>query len=73
MGDTRKTDVRKTIKTIGQASKLFGGDNFGRRYIFEGGKVVVSLGYSVVLYANSLTQEQLDQTVSKFAYFLITS
>lgn len=57
-------DVRKTIKTIGMASKLLGGDNFGRRYVFETGKVVISLGYSVVLYAQPVTPSMLAKTVS---------
>lgn len=43
-------DLRRGVLLIGEVSKLIGGSNFGRRYVFDEGKTVVSLGYSVVSY-----------------------
>ena len=56
-------DLRKGIVLVGKAAKAIGGDNWGRRYVFEEGKVVVNLGYSVVVEKDPLTQGQLDQSV----------
>ncbi|KAM0754798.1 hypothetical protein T439DRAFT_321844 [Meredithblackwellia eburnea MCA 4105] len=55
-------DLRKGITLVGKASKAIGGDNWGRRYIFEDGKVVISLGYSIAVHANPVTEEELDQS-----------
>ena len=41
-----------------------GGDNWGRRYVFEDGKVVVNLGYSVVVEAKAVTKSDLAKSVS---------
>lgn len=57
-------DLRKGITLIGKAAKAIGGDNWGRRFVFEEGKVVVSLGYSIVIEKDPLTLGQLDQSVS---------
>jgi len=40
-----------------------GGDNWGRRYVFEDGKVVVNLGYSVVVEAKAVTKSDLAKSV----------
>lgn len=56
-------DLRKGIVLVGKAAKAIGGDNWGRRYVFEEGKVVINLGYSVVVEKDPLTQGQLDQSV----------
>lgn len=56
-------DLRKGITLIGKAAKAIGGDNWGRRYVFEEGKVVVNLGYSIVIEKDPLTLAQLDQSV----------
>ncbi|KAK4696583.1 hypothetical protein P7C70_g8353, partial [Phenoliferia sp. Uapishka_3] len=53
-------DLRKGITLVGKASKAVGGDNWGRRYVFEDGKVVVSLGYSVTVHASALSESDLD-------------
>ncbi|BGO99555.1 Multifunctional methyltransferase subunit TRM112 [Rhodotorula toruloides] len=55
-------DLRKGITLVGKAAKAVGGDNWGRRYVFEGGKVVVALGYSVTIEAKPLTQAELDKS-----------
>ncbi|GAA5823926.1 hypothetical protein JCM5353_007339 [Sporobolomyces roseus] len=60
--ETGMGDLRKGIVLVGKAAKAIGGDNWGRRYVFEEGKVVVILGYSVVIEKDPLTQGQLDQS-----------
>ncbi|GAA5829150.1 hypothetical protein JCM3766R1_000995 [Sporobolomyces carnicolor] len=60
--ETGMGDLRKGITLVGKAAKAVGGDNWGRRYVFEEGKVVVSLGYSVVIEKDPLTLAQLDQS-----------
>lgn len=49
---------------MGRAAGAVGGDNYGRRYVFEEGKVVISLGYSVSVYEEGLTASQLSKAVS---------
>lgn len=61
--ETGAGDLRKSISIVGKAAKSVGGDNWGRRYVFDGGKVVVNLGYTVVLEAKALMQEDLDRSV----------
>ncbi|GAA6058934.1 hypothetical protein JCM10212_002886 [Sporobolomyces blumeae] len=55
-------DLRKGISLVGKAAKAIGGDNWGRRYVFEEGKLLVSLGYSVTVEKEPLTQDQLDKS-----------
>ena len=57
-------DLRNTILIIARASSLIGGDNSGRRYVFDGGKTVIHLGYSVVSYPKKISRQQLSKTVS---------
>lgn len=57
-------DLRNGIMLIGSAAKLIGGDNFLRRYVFGNGKVVVHLGYSVVVFKDEISKSQLSKTVS---------
>jgi len=63
-------DLRKGIVLVGKAAKAVGGDNWGRRYVFEEGKVVVNLGYSVVIEKDPLTQGQLDQSVRSLSFLV---
>lgn len=55
-------DLRKGIQLVGKAGKAVGGDNWGRRYVFEEGKVVVNLGYSVVLHAKAVSEADLAKS-----------
>lgn len=55
-------DLRKGITLVGKAAKGIGGDNWGRRYVFEEGKVVVSLGYSVTVHLLPLTEDDLKRS-----------
>lgn len=55
-------DLRKGITLVGRAGKGVGGDNWGRRYVFEDGKVVVNLGYSVVVHEKRLDEAELDKS-----------
>ena len=57
-------DIRSTIMLMGEAATRIGGDNFGRRYVFEQGEIVVTLGYSVSVYREALNATQLAQVVS---------
>lgn len=57
-------DIRSTIMLMGEAATRIGGDNFGRRYVFEQGEIVVTLGYSVSVYRDALNATQLAQVVS---------
>lgn len=50
-------DLRNGVGLVGKAAKAVGGDNWGRRYLFEAGRVVVALGYSVAIEAKALTEE----------------
>ncbi|GAA5868713.1 hypothetical protein JCM3774_003633 [Rhodotorula dairenensis] len=50
-------DLRNGVALIGKAAKAVGGDNWGRRYLFEAGRVVVSLGYSVTIEAKPLSED----------------
>lgn len=58
-------DLRKGITLVGKAAKAVGGDNWGRRFVFEEGKIVVNLGYSIVVEKDPLSLGQLDQSVSR--------
>ncbi|SGZ31798.1 BQ5605_C042g12004 [Microbotryum silenes-dioicae] len=55
-------DLRKSISLVGRAAKAVGGDNWGRRYVFEDGKVVVSLGYSISIEARALSESELNRS-----------
>lgn len=57
-------DIREAILLMGKAAGAVGGDNYGRRYVFEQGKVVIALGYSVSIYEEGLTAAQLSKSVS---------
>ena len=56
-------DLRKGIRMLGRAAVGVGGDNWGRRYAFDGGKVVVVLGYSVTIYDQPVSKSDMTQTV----------
>lgn len=60
--ETGAGDLRKGILLVGKIAKLIGGDNFGRRFVFEDGKVVVNLGYSITIEATPLTPEDLKKS-----------
>lgn len=53
-GSNGGNDNRKGMKLIGGAIRYLGGDNFGRRYVFDQGRVVVHLGYSIVSTLSSI-------------------
>jgi len=55
-------DLRKGIGLVGKAAKGVTGDNWGRRYVFEEGKVVVALGYSVTIHAKPVSKRDLDKS-----------
>jgi len=55
----RDRDLRDSILLVGTLAKAIGGDNWLRRYVFDDGKVVVHLGFSIVIYANKQTPEDL--------------
>lgn len=55
-------DNWKGIMLVGEAAKAVGGDNWGKRYMFEQAKVVVSLGYSVVVHAQPVSEEGLAKS-----------
>lgn len=56
-------DLRNGVGLVGKAAKAVGGDNWGRRYLFEAGRVVVALGYSVTIEAKALTEEDAAKSV----------
>ncbi|KAK4046471.1 hypothetical protein OIO90_006555 [Microbotryomycetes sp. JL221] len=60
--ETGTGDLRKQVTTVGKAAHAVNGDNWQRRYVFENGKVVVNLGYSVVLEAKAVTESELDKS-----------
>ncbi|KAM0786496.1 hypothetical protein ACM66B_001954 [Microbotryomycetes sp. NB124-2] len=60
--ETGTGDLRKQVTIVGKAAKAVNGDNWQRRYVFENGKVVVNLGYSVVLEAKTLTESELEKS-----------
>ncbi|GAA6005934.1 hypothetical protein JCM10207_007280 [Rhodosporidiobolus poonsookiae] len=60
--ETGAGDLRKGIALVGKAARAVGGDNWGRRYVFEDGKVVVALGYSVTVEAKPVSREDLDKS-----------
>ncbi|GAA5859839.1 hypothetical protein JCM8547_004350 [Rhodosporidiobolus lusitaniae] len=55
-------DKRKGISLVGKAAKAVGGDNWGRRYVFEEGKVVVALGYSVTVEGRAVSEVELEKS-----------
>ena len=59
-------DLRNGVGLVGKAAKAVGGDNWGRRYLFEAGRVVVALGYSVTIEATALTEEDAAKSVRAF-------
>ncbi|GAA5844194.1 hypothetical protein JCM11251_006713 [Rhodosporidiobolus azoricus] len=60
--ETGSGDLRKGITLVGKAAKAVGGDNWGRRYVFEEGKVVVNLGYSVVVEREPVAEDELAKS-----------
>lgn len=60
--ETGSGDLRHGITLVGKAAMAVGGDNWGRRYIFEDGKVSVNLGYSVTVELKALTESELDRS-----------
>ncbi|KAI9351274.1 hypothetical protein BDR26DRAFT_850779 [Obelidium mucronatum] len=49
-----------SIMLIARVCKAIGSINFGRRFSMDNGKVVVTLGYSVVVYKTPITAEELE-------------
>ena len=63
-------DQRNGILIIAKAASLIGGDNFGRRCVFNSGAMVVHLGYSVVSYPRKITRQELSKTVRSLSLIL---
>lgn len=63
-------DLRKGVLLVGKAARAVGGDNWMRRYVFDGGKVVVSLGYSVVIHATPVEHKELAASVRLCLQFI---
>ncbi|GAA5861264.1 hypothetical protein JCM1840_003134 [Sporobolomyces johnsonii] len=57
--DSGAGDLRKGISLVGKAAQAVGGDNWGRRYVFEGGKAFVSLGYSITVAKEPVSESDL--------------
>ncbi|GAA5988113.1 hypothetical protein JCM10908_002067 [Rhodotorula pacifica] len=55
-------DLRNGVTLVGKAAKAVGGDNWGRRYIFDAGRVVVALGYTVTIEAKPVTEDDLAKS-----------
>lgn len=62
-------DPRSVILNLATSAKLIGGTNFARRYIMDEGKMLISLGYAVVLYREVLDEEKLSKSVRFPALF----
>ncbi|TIB66813.1 hypothetical protein E3Q16_04371 [Wallemia mellicola] len=45
------------IKIILRAAKFLGGDNLFRRFAFDGGRTLVTLGHSIIVFRETLTPE----------------
>lgn len=54
-------DARKSVALIGRAAAGVGGDNWRRRFVFDNGRIVVVLGYSVTIYDQALTADDLSR------------
>ncbi|SCV75013.1 BQ2448_8042 [Microbotryum intermedium] len=68
-------DLRKSVSLVGRAAKAVRGDNWGRRYVSDDGKVVVSLGYSISIEARALStfhpiRPGKHESVEKRTYYL---
>ncbi|BGP51738.1 hypothetical protein JCM10450v2_007688 [Rhodotorula kratochvilovae] len=59
--DAGKKDRGEQVLLLGRAARAVGGDNWARRYVFDEGRVVVALGYSITTYAKPLSKEELGQ------------
>ncbi|KAI9353538.1 hypothetical protein BDR26DRAFT_928818 [Obelidium mucronatum] len=61
----------ESILLLGEAAAAIGHQNFARRLVLEGGKVVVSLGYSVVVYeAGFVELSGFERVFNKVVYYL---
>ena len=49
-----ETDI-SSVSMLQQAAALLGADNLFRRYVFRDGYAMVTLGYSITIYAEPLT------------------
>ncbi|KPV76019.1 glycosyltransferase family 31 protein [Rhodotorula graminis WP1] len=49
------------IKLLGQASSAVGGPNFLRRWLFDGGLVVFTVGHSITFHREALSPEDLSR------------
>lgn len=57
------------ISLFAQAVNAVGGRNFLRRWIFDGGQVAWSVGYSVTVYKEALSERMLGEVVSRPFFF----
>lgn len=62
------------IKIILRAAKFLGGDNLFKRYAFDGGRTLMTLGHSIIVFKETLTPEHyknVEHTWWWFDYDLI--
>ena len=62
------------IKITLRAAKFLGGDNMFRRFAFDGGRTLVTLGHSVIVFRETLTSahyQNIEHTWGWFPYPLI--
>jgi hypothetical protein len=52
-----------SVMLLGKVAKAIGGENFARRYIFDQGRTLVSLGYSVTVHSYPLSEGDYDRVV----------
>jgi len=55
------SDDRKAIDIIGRSVRFLGGDNLFRRYIFDDGRTLLTSGYSISLFDQPLTADDLTK------------
>ena len=55
------SDDRKAIDIISRSVRFLGGDNLFRRYIFDDGRTLLTSGYSITLFDQPLTPDDLTK------------
>lgn len=63
-------DQTRGVKLVGRAAKSVGGDNWGRRYVFGDGNIVVVIGYSVTVYQVPMTKGTMAQSVRLISAYI---
>ncbi|TIA89106.1 hypothetical protein E3P99_02234 [Wallemia hederae] len=68
------SDDWAAIKIILRAAKFLGGDNMFKRYAFDGGRTLMTLGHSIIVFRETLTPEHyknIEQTWWSFDHGFI--